>query len=127
MLPNEKDFARFIVKCLFDPFTGCVNWIGGRTSGGGPGRIEYGSFWFNGRRWAAHRFSGLFIHQLEIENLHVDHICRNPLCMHHLQAIPAPVNHRLRWEREPEVIIEENPIPFYVEPDWYERLRQYAR
>lgn len=127
MTPREQDYLRFLKYCRHDPCTGCVCWIGGRTSGGGPGRIEYGAFWFAGRRWAAHRWSAKFIHKLEIEGLDVDHECSNPLCVHHLQAVLPSENWRLRWERE---LIVEDPlllVPFYPEPDWYARLSRYAR
>lgn len=126
MQPKIKDFVRFHQKCKFDACTGCVNWIGGKTSGGGSGRIEYGSFWFDGRRWSAHRWSALFIHGIEIDGLDVDHVCRNPLCMHHLQSITPSENWRLRWERELIVPDTEILIPFYVEPEWYARISQYA-
>ena len=54
---------RFIAKCRFEPRTGCVRWIGGKTSGRGNTAL-YGSFWFEGRRWFAHRWAAAYIHGL---------------------------------------------------------------
>lgn len=116
--PKGDALARFAAKCRFDPVTGCVEWTGGTTSGKGS-VCEYGSFWFEGRRWFAHRWAARFIHGLEIDGLDVDHECRNRLCQQHLQAIPHNHNCWLVWARqqeEPEV--ELNGIPFHLEPAW---------
>lgn len=79
---------RFAAKCEFDPGTGCVLWTGGTTSGQG-NTVRYGSFWFDGRRWFAHRFAAQFIHGIEITGTTVGHCCKpvpNSLCVEHLEA-----------------------------------------
>lgn len=84
--------ARFIAKCRFDPRTGCVLWEGGQTRGRG-NTAAYGSFWFDGRRWFAHRWAAAFIHGLEVDGLQVGHNCPwtadghpNTLCVQHVQG-----------------------------------------
>lgn len=81
---------RFIEKCRFDPYTGCVLWTGGTTRGHGNNTI-YGSFWFEGRRWYAHRWSAIFVHKLDVGELTVGHCCKhtlnghpNTLCVEHV-------------------------------------------
>lgn len=83
---------RFIDKCEFDPRTGCVLWIGGTTRGRG-NTATYGSFWYEGRRWFAHRFAAKFIHGLDIDGLTVGHCCPNnpdgkpnTLCVQHIEG-----------------------------------------
>lgn len=86
----QRALARFRAKCLFDPRTGCVVWTGGTTRGRG-NTATYGSFWYDGRRWFAHRFAAAFIHGLKIDGLQVGHCCPytpdghpNTLCVEHL-------------------------------------------
>lgn len=86
-------FRRF---CVFEPETGCVVWIGGKTQGRGH-HVPYGSFWFNGDNWLAHRWAGRFIHGLDIEGYDVDHCCPNiirpnTLCVEHLQPLTPREN-----------------------------------
>jgi hypothetical protein len=90
-LAGQTDaLERFRAKCQFDPRTGCVLWTGGTTRGRG-NTATYGSFWYEGRRWFAHRWSGVFIHGLDIEGLQVGHDCKftadghpNTLCVEHV-------------------------------------------
>lgn len=110
---------RFIAKCRHDPVTGCVVWIGGTTQGRGHHQ-PYGSFWFEGRRWFAHRWAAKYIHGLEIKDMQVDHCCPmlntpNTLCVEHLQAILPAVNRELQWIRV-QVGLDEYPFP---EPGLY--------
>lgn len=86
----QRALARFRAKCLFDPRTGCVVWTGGTTRGRG-NTATYGSFWYDGRRWFAHRFAAAFIHGLKIDGLQVGHCCPhtpdghpNTLCVEHV-------------------------------------------
>lgn len=123
---------RFLSKCRFDPATGCVVWIGGKTRGRGK-TSWYGSFWFEGRRWTAHRWAARFILGLEIDGHDVDHCCPhtrggpNTLCIRHLQPVSGRVNTALYWIRvqvglEPEPpVAEDDPddIPFFTPPDWF--------
>lgn len=136
---------RFAEKCAFDPFTGCVMWIGGTTSGAGHGP-GYGSFWFEGKRVFAHRWSAEHIHGFDIDGYQVDHHCphgASTLCVEHVRPETAARNNALRTERpgrtpsqsnahrqfwlltakgvyEPEPLPERHPldIPFYVPPAW---------
>lgn len=86
-LSNGPALARFAAKCRFDPATGCVIWIGGKTSGRG-NSAEYGSFWDDGRRHFAHRWAAENIHGLDIVGLQVGHVCPygpNTLCVEHVE------------------------------------------
>lgn len=82
---------RFAKLCTFDPTTGCVVWTGGTTSGRG-NSARYGSFWFEGRRWAAHRWAAIYIHGLDLNGFEAGHCCPNTggrpntLCVEHVQA-----------------------------------------
>lgn len=81
---------RFRAKCRFEPRTGCVLWTGGTTRGRG-NTATYGSFWYEGRRWFAHRWAAAFIHGLDVDGLQVGHCCPNmpdgkpnTLCVEHV-------------------------------------------
>lgn len=122
---------RFLAKCVHDPVTGCVNWIGGKTCGQGKTR-KYGSFKYKGKRWLAHRWAAKFIHGLDIDDLDVDHKCGNTLCQFHLQATTKDVNSAYYWIRvqvgifelpEPDMI-DDDGIPFHSPPDWMPKAPQ---
>ena len=132
-LPTRPALERFVAKCAFDAGTGCVRWTGGQTQGRGHS-APYGSFWYEGRRWFAHRWAARFIHGLDIDGLQVDHCCPrelvahpDTLCVQHLQAIPAADNRELQWLRV-QVGIDEPPplpapadgllVPFFTAPAW---------
>lgn len=82
---------RFAAKCQFEPETGCVVWTGGTTSGQGCNTL-YGSFWFEGRRWFAHRWSTIYIHGHDLGKDTAGHFCPhtadgnpNSLCIEHVK------------------------------------------
>ena len=86
LLPLDP-LARFAAKCEFDATTGCVLWRGGVTSGRGNSAL-YGSFWFEGRRWTAHRWAGVHIHGLDLDGVQGGHCCPhgpNTLCVEHIE------------------------------------------
>lgn len=80
--------ARFASKCEFDATTGCVLWRGGTTQGRGNTAV-YGSFWYDGRRWFAHRWAGVHIHGLDLEGVQAGHCCPHcpprTLCVEHVE------------------------------------------
>jgi len=117
---------RFRAKCRFDACTGCVNWIGGTTAGQGH-TARYGAFWFEGRRWFAHRWAAQYVHGLHVDyTVQIDHMCRNTLCVQHLQSVSPTFNRELQWirvqvglEPEPEpYVYPEDVIPFHIAPEW---------
>lgn len=127
---------RFARLCRFNPYTGCVEWIGGKTSGGGKiAPSLYGTFWFEGKRWSAHRWAAKYIHGLDIDGLHVDHCCphgSNTLCQQHLQPVTPEVNTALYWmrvegraEEEPAPLahLGDDGIPWYSPPPWLAALQ----
>lgn len=142
-LPSRSPLERFTDKCRFEPETGCVIWTGGQTSGRGH-NFPYGSFWYEGRRWFAHRWAAKFIHGLDIEGYHVDHCCPhiprpNTLCVEHLQAKTLLENVAMQHERRKFFIhlqvgligVEEvygpsiehdMDLPFYEEPAWLKQV-----
>lgn len=104
-------------------------WVGGKTRGRGK-TAWYGSFWYEGKRWTAHRWAARFIHGLEIKDRDVDHCCPhgpNTLCVQHLQAVSGRVNTALYWIRvqvgleEPPPEAEDDPdgIPWFDPPPWF--------
>lgn len=100
---NGTALERFRRNCRHDPGTDCVLWTGGTTSGRGHS-APYGSFWFEGRRWFAHRWAAKYIHGLEIDGLQVDHCCPNipypnTLCVNHVQPKTLLENRALQTER----------------------------
>lgn len=125
--------TRFLEKCVHDPVTGCVLWIGGTTCGRGKTR-KYGSFSYQGIRWYAHRWAAKFIHGLDIEGMDVDHKCGNTLCQFHLQATTKDVNGAYYWIRvqvgiidlpEPD-LIDDDGIPYHSPPEWMPEAPQTA-
>lgn len=129
-LSTTPALLRFAAKCRHDAVTGCVNWIGGQTQGRGH-HVPYGSFWFEGRRWFAHRWAAKFIHGLEIDGqgVQVDHVCTNTLCVEHLQAVPANVNRALQAIRLQVGLLRYEDVygpmagdvggmPWFDEPKW---------
>lgn len=128
---SRPALERFAEKCRFDATTGCVLWVGGKSSGGGK-TLEYGVFKDEGRKHYAHRWAARNIHGLRIDGMQVDHCCEphpNTLCVQHLQAVTQLVNLELMWGRriwgwddwqEPEPPPEPDPlaIPFHLPPAW---------
>lgn len=120
---------RFRNYCRFDPLTGCVLWTGGTTNGRG-NSAPYGAFWFEGKRWAAHRWAGVHIHGLDLAGVHGDHCCDpfrhggaeplppNTLCVEHVRALTSRDNSLDRWERQRWLMVakgyEEAP-PLFAE------------
>lgn len=77
---------RFAEKCRYDPATGCVLWTGGTTAGHG-NSARYGSFWFEGARWYAHRWSAIHIKGIDLGGNQAGHCCPagpNTLCVEHV-------------------------------------------
>ena len=140
---------RFLTNCRFEPETGCVVWIGGKTAGRGH-HVSYGSFWFEGRRWFAHRWSAKYIHGLDIDAFQVDHHCPNralpnTLCVEHVQCLSARENRLLQYERRKRFIHLqvgllryedvygpehgmglEDQIPFHHPPAWFNQGTSYV-
>lgn len=143
--PHTADIARALKRftqfCRFEPETGCVVWTGGKTKGRGH-NVPYGSFWYAGRRWFAHRWAAKYIHGLHIDEFQVDHCCDttptpNTLCVQHVQSITGERNRHLQTERRRHFIHLEvglldyedvygppfdpdfdDLIPFYEPPAW---------
>lgn len=141
----KTPLERFAEKCRFDPATGCVLWTGATTAGRG-NSTRYGSFWFEGARWFAHRWSAIHIHRIALGSHQAGHCCPhgvNSLCVEHVTAQTndenqAEKNERLRTKAEQtnaekqfylfvQLGIEPAPmmaapavdeIPFYLPPKW---------
>lgn len=139
---GKTPLQRFAEKCAFDPYTGCVMWIGGTTSGHGK-NARYGTFW-DGKRWFAHRWSAFHIHGLDINGLPVGHCCPagpHTLCVEHLAGMTYAENNEMiktnpgrcdqdlatkqYWllvekgvERYEEVERALSDVPFFDPPQW---------
>lgn len=142
LLPIDA-LARFASKCRFDHVTGCVIWTGGKTRGRG-NTAEYGSFWYDGARWFAHRWAGVHIHGLALDGVQAGHCCPagpNTLCVEHVTGQTQAENlaemhgrrkveqsnaERQYWllvergyeQLPPEPEREADDIPFYAPPEW---------
>jgi hypothetical protein len=139
----KDPLQRFAEKCAFDYATGCVMWIGGTTSGRGHNE-PYGSFWFEGERWFAHRWSAMHIHELEITGLQEDHNCPcdpSTLCVEYVKPETSAINRALQNTRPGRAFqdlatrqywlmvsrgyeeyrfdqCEKADIPFFSPPEW---------
>lgn len=73
-----------------DKITGCWIWQGSKISTG------YGNLRVNGEYYLAHRYMYELINSKIPENLELDHLCRNPLCINpkHLEAVTHAENCR---------------------------------
>jgi hypothetical protein len=145
---------RFAEKCVFDATTGCVLWTGGTTAGRG-NSARYGSFWFEGQRWFAHRWAAVHIHGIALGEHQAGHCCPhgpNTLCVEHLtgQTILEnldELNNRLKAKRASQsnsdrqhwlfVSIgitqlpedeepEPDAVPFYEPPAWFKPFMKTA-
>ena len=118
-------------------------WEGGKTQGRGHS-VPYGAFWFEGRRWFAHRWAAKYIHGLDIDGLQVDHCCSdrvpflrqpNTLCVEHVAPLTLEENRWLQTERRRQFVHLQvglisyedvygppdeglDTIPYYIEPRW---------
>jgi len=86
---------RFWRKAAFDPVSGCVLWIGSKTSSG------YGNFYCGrekrvrpAHRWLWEQYEGSLPTATRLE---LDHLCRNPACVNllHLEVV-TPSENQLR-------------------------------
>lgn len=151
-LPGEANpsyrpaLVRFAEKCRFDPTTGCVLWTGGTTAGHG-NSTRYGAFWFEGERWAAHRWSAIHIKGINLGENQAGHYCPhgpNTLCVEHVTGQTqlenlAELNDRRKakvlqssetrqhWlfvsmglEPAPAALeVDLHAVPFYQPPEWF--------
>lgn len=84
-----SDVARFVVK-VERRDNGCAVWVGARSNRG------RGRFSYRGRNASAHRVAyELFVGPIP-NGLHIDHLCRNPLCVNpaHLEPVTLAENNR---------------------------------
>jgi len=79
--------ARFDAKVRRLP-SGCHEWTGAKTSSG------YGIFSLNGKPVTVHRWLYQQERGVLPQTLHIDHLCRNKLCVNveHMEAVPQRVN-----------------------------------
>lgn len=73
--------------------TGCIEWIAG-TNGVGYGSFHPRPLWGDNPKVYAHRWSYEHLVGPIPEGLHLDHLCRNPLCVNpeHLEPVTVAVN-----------------------------------
>lgn len=141
--PARSALERFAEKCRFDPLTGCVLWTGGTTAGRG-NSARYGSFWYEGNRWYAHRWAAIYIHGINLGENQAGHTCPcgpNTLCVEHVTGQTqlenlAELNGRLKAQQSaadrqhylfielgiepepPKPEVDLNAVPFYDPPQW---------
>lgn len=85
----------------------CHLWTAGTSKGGqdrGTEKLPYGSFWIAGTTVRSHIFAALVIGTFKdiplLPGLHVDHRCRQTLCVapRHLEPVPVEENAN-RWRK----------------------------
>jgi hypothetical protein len=74
---------------------GCMVWTGSKKPVN-KGRSFYGQCWFGGKAWSTHKFFWDQAKGKVPDNLELDHICRNSLCVNveHLRAVTHSENCR---------------------------------
>ncbi len=83
-----RDIERFLNKV--NKTKTCWIWTAGKSSC----RMGYGRFWHNEKLKMAHRFSYEIFKGKIPKGLHLDHLCRNPICVNpdHLEPVTAYEN-----------------------------------
>jgi len=129
---DEKALPRFQVKIRRELRTGCWIWTAGRSRG-------YGVFHIGGKRYYAHRVSYMHYVGPIPGGLHIDHLCRNRLCVHpdHLEPVSQGVNNQRAVRANKVTCIHGHPFTeenTWVNPRnghrscracWRERTRAY--
>lgn len=90
----ERALKRFIEKCDYDEQTGCVLWTGAAHHFRN-GKDQYGGFSFEGKKWLAHRWAAIYIHEMNVIDMTVNHCCPtgpNTKCVHHLEPMTLVEN-----------------------------------
>lgn len=85
---ERVEIARFWAYCLPDPVSGCWNWEGATD-------YVYGVFYRRGKgQIGAHRYAYELVKGPIPTGLHIDHLCRNTLCINpdHLEAVTVREN-----------------------------------
>lgn len=88
MTKTVVPIVRFQAKYDIDASTGCWNWTAATSSHG------YSNFWNGAAYESGHKFSYRH-HKGEVpKGLHIDHLCRNRVCVNpdHLEAVTQRVN-----------------------------------
>lgn len=87
---KEPPLVRLLDKTVFNTETGCWEWTASQTPGG------YASFPVPGLASTAHRAAYLLMAGPIPAGLHLDHICRNKLCVNpdHLEPVTQAENNR---------------------------------
>ena len=87
---KEPPLVRLLDKTTFNTETGCWEWTAARMRNG------YGAFRIPGVASHAHRAAYLLIVGSIPDGLHLDHLCRNRLCVNpdHLEPVTQRENNR---------------------------------
>ena len=81
--------ARKLEEWWYVDIHGCWIWLGQNRGG-------YGLYWYNGKQYQAHRFVYEKFKKIIASGLHLDHKCRNRLCVNpdHMEEVNNKENCR---------------------------------
>lgn len=88
-LTGEKSAKYKKERYSVDEQTGCWNWLLSTTKPDKFGKFKYGILTVNNKRWRAHRFYYEKYKGKIPKGMHLDHLCRNTLCINpdHLEPV----------------------------------------
>jgi len=92
--PKPRPLAVRFAEALQPPLSnGCILWGGTKSTTG------YGQMWWQGKTVSAHRISVILSGREIPDGMHVDHLCRAPLCVNpaHLEVV-TPRENNIRGE-----------------------------
>jgi HNH endonuclease len=120
LTPQERFATRYVI----DPISSCWLWIAaGSRRLRGP---SYGQMYFDGRVQPAHRIAYQLAYGPIPEGLHIDHLCRNTLCVNpaHLEAV-APLENLRRGASRAGILFQ--PRAACSRDHNADQLRTYTR
>ncbi|MFG1993123.1 HNH endonuclease signature motif containing protein [Actinoplanes sp. NPDC048988] len=118
-----KPYERVLARSVKQPGpAGCIEWQGYATQGG------YGQIWVDGKAVYTHRVMAAH-YGMRIDGAHVDHRCRNKLCVResHLEAVSPAENNRRKDSAGWRAFIREYLEEQHMQLEWNRDVADAAR